>query len=39
MAINKYFDVIYIIKTPQMIYIPIGIIKIGVVQEKLKKYW
>ena len=28
-----------IVKTPQMIYITSGIIQIGVVQEKLQKYW
>ena len=37
MAINEYFDVISIIETPQLIYIPSGIIQIGVVQEKLQK--
>ena len=39
MTINSYYDVIDIIKTPQLIYIQSGIIQIGVVQEKLQKYW
>ena len=37
MAIDIYYDVIYIIKTTQLIYTPNGIIQIGVVQEKFAK--
>ena len=39
MDIMSYYDVINIIKTPQLIYIPSGIIQIGVVQEKFQEYW
>ena len=39
MAINSYYDVININKTPPLIYIPSGIIEIGVVQEKLEENW